>query len=105
MNSEDIIFARVEIKDLERLGWTFDGWDQQRSYKQEISLQDIDYNRKKYIATIAIELDGKTIYDWEERETREGSEWVPTGNDEKMMKDLKTLLEEGKLWDVVFYEY
>ena len=103
MEAKKISFARVEIRDLERLGWTFDSWDDNTALAMYVSEEEaIEINRKYFHAIIKVDANGRTFYDWEDTETGDRTDWSETGDDEKTIEDLATLLAQGKLWDVEY---
>ena len=105
MKAKNISFARVEIQHLEELGWAFDNWDDSTAKAMDIPLEDaIAENREKFIAVIKVDANGRTFYDWEDTETGDRTDWSETGDDEKTIEDLATLLAQGKLWDVEYCE-
>lgn len=83
-NTPYIVYA--EISDLIEIGWYF---------------EDDEY--EGYCTEIRVSEDGKTefaIVNSEKLRNKiwEGSDYEPTGDDEKTLEDLAYLAEKGKLW-------
>ena len=84
------VFASVDIKNLEKLGW-------------ELNVKDGD--EEIYHVDITVNDEGKTTWCLTNTEKAnngiwEGSDNEETGDDEQTIKDLEKLYNEGDLWDV-----
>jgi hypothetical protein len=90
INFSKSVFASVEIKDLEKLGWTID-------------VEEGD--EEVYHVDITVDDEGKTTWCLTNTQKAdngiwEGSDKEETGDDEQTIKDLEKLNDEGKLWNV-----
>lgn len=99
--------AKSEIADLEYLGWNFEYEDTANAMQIETDKAE-KYVKETYSVEIKVNEDGKTFWRFINKSKdatgiNQGSDNEETGDDEKTIKDLKTLHAEGKLWDEKYH--
>ena len=97
------VSAKAEIADLESLGWNFDSLYEKVANAVGVPFEYAKKDQQEnYCIRIMVDEYGKTSYSrcqkkhLGEREFEHGV----TGDDVKTLKDLETLFDQGKLWDV-----
>lgn len=112
--------AKAEIIDLERLGWDFyeiymdiylchqDNYRQEnglpkKSFDMDFTVEDAaEWEREHHCVEIIVNADGTTKNGMCQKPEfgNDTYEKDDTGDDEKTVEDLNTLLEKGLLWDI-----
>jgi hypothetical protein len=100
------ISAKVEISDLENLGWDFTNIYEEVSDAQSISLEDAEkFEKENYHVKLKVDAKGNLTYalcqnaEYGNEEFEQGD----CGDNEAGLNDLKALIDSGKVWDLKQY--
>jgi len=100
------ISAKVEISDLENLGWDFSYIYEEVADAQSISLEDAEkFEKENYHVKLSVDDEGFLTYSLCQS-AHYGNEEFPqgdTGDNEASLQDFTQLIEQEKVWDLKNY--
>ncbi len=92
--------AKVEIADLEKLGWEFSPTYEDVSKAKGISEEEAKiWENENYHVEIEVREDGSTFWASCSNDGNNFSDKEATGDDQQTIEDLEKLHSEGKLWN------
>lgn len=100
------ISAKVEISDLENLGWDFTNIYEEVSDAKSISLEDAEkFEKENYCVKLTVDEQGFITYALAQKAHygNQVFEQGDTGDNEASLEDFKSLIDSDKVWDVKQY--
>jgi hypothetical protein len=94
--------CKAEIKDLEDLGWDFSNIYEEVADAQELSLEAAEaWEKENYCVELKFYENGGVDYLMSQKNGNEHSSYENCGDSKAAQKDLKKLIQQGKIWDVI----
>jgi hypothetical protein len=96
------VSAKVEISDLENLGWDFSNIYEEVSESQDISIEKADeFEKENYCVRLWVDEDGIVSYSLYQKAHYGNEEFYQgdPGDNEGALQDFEKLIELGLVWD------
>ena len=93
--------CKVEIADLEELGWDFQNIYEDVANAKNISVEDAEkWEKENYCVELRFDKNGGCDYLMKQFQGNNDSSYEECGDNKEAQKDLKKLIAAGKIWDV-----